>query len=179
MISDNTIGFVQQEGTGSAPKNGLRQSSWEKVTQASLKSSPRGLLVSLWFIMLEEKQDNKSYFLPTVLWTPVARWWHCFPVSTLASLILGVRWLASRIPLGIMKLFTNRFTYEYEILTFIMVHEIFIHEYEMLTYEYVIRQSPQMPACIYRWCFSSVSSGRQNVLASLKQIMPPSTHSPQ
>lgn len=31
-----------------------------------------------------------------------------------------------------MKVFTKMSTYEYEILTFIMGHDIFIHEYEML-----------------------------------------------
>lgn len=78
-----------------------------------------------------------------------------------------------------MKLFTNMFTYEYEILTFIMVHEIFIHEYEMLTYEYIMCHSPQIPAFIDRWCFSPISSGRQNAFAFLKQMILPRAHSPQ
>lgn len=47
-----------------------------------------------------------------------------------------------------MKVFTKMSPYEYEILTFIMVHDIFIYEYEMLTYEYVMCHSPQMPARI-------------------------------
>lgn len=78
-----------------------------------------------------------------------------------------------------MKLFPEMFTYEYEVLSFIMVHEIFVHEYEMLTYEYVMCRSPQMPAYIYHCFFSPVSSGRLKALASLRQIMPPTAHSPQ
>lgn len=47
---------------------------------------------------------------------------------------------ASRIPLSIMKFFI--FTYEHKILIFIMVNETCIHEYEMLTYKYVIQRFP-------------------------------------
>lgn len=50
---------------------------------------------------------------------------------------------ASRIPLSIVKFFTKIFTYEHKILIFIMVNETCIHEYEMLTYKYVIQRFPK------------------------------------
>lgn len=99
-------------------------------------------------------------------------------VSILTSLIVG---RGGALPVGIMKLFTKMFTYEYEILTFIMVNEIFIYEFEMWPYEYVMCQFPQMPAYIHCWCRSTVSYGRQHVWASFlpKQIMPIRAHSSQ